>query len=271
LPGAHAGAAQADHAADARPRREAPARAAHRGRVLGRGVQHLAEVDFDSEFGARPLRRAIQRELENEVSRLLLSRALQPDDRVRVDYDGDRPTFDIDKGGAEELARLLTQGGATAVQRRDVVGVDNGRFRKRDRVCSPALGDERSVPTAERRFAGGHARPGIRAQVDPSQSVRLGDFGGRRLIMAFYPADWSPVCTDQMALYNEILPEFQELGAALVGISIDHAWCHVAFAQSRNLHFPLLAESHGSPIGVNPGADGILAALESMQAAPVSA
>jgi peroxiredoxin len=120
--------------------------------------------------------------------------------------------------------------------------------------------------------------------------------------MAFYPADWSPVCTDQMALYNEILPEFKRLGGELVGISIDHAWCHVAFAQSRNLHFPLLADFHPkgevarsygvyddtigmseralfvldgegvirwsyvSPIGVNPGADGILSALESMAA-----
>ena len=72
----------------------------------------------------------------------------------------------------------------------------------------------------------------------PDQSVRLDEFRGRRLIMAFYPADWSPVCTDQMALYNEILPEFQRLGAKLVGVSIDHAWCHAAFAQSRNLHFP---------------------------------
>ncbi len=138
----------------------------------------------------------------------------------------------------------------------------------------------------------------------PDQSVRLDEFRGRRLIMAFYPADWSPVCTDQMALYNEILPEFQRLGATLVGISIDHAWCHAAFAQSRNLHFPLLADFHPkgevaqaygvyddeigmseralfvldeegvirwsyvSPIGVNPGADGILTALESMSEAP---
>ena len=50
----------------------------------------------------------------------------------------------------------------------------------------------------------------------PDQSVRLSDFRGRRLIIAFYPADWSPVCTDQMALYNEILPEFQRLGAQLL-------------------------------------------------------
>jgi peroxiredoxin len=103
-----------------------------------------------------------------------------------------------------------------------------------------------SEPTDQRSDAlpAGTPAPAFELKSTPDQSVRLGDFIGRRLITAFYPADWSPVCTDQMALYNEILPEFQRLGAALVGISIDHAWCHVAFAQSRNLHFPLLAELH---------------------------
>ena len=161
--------------------------------------------------------------------------------------------------------------------------------------------------TVSSALPAGTPGPAFELRSAPDESVRLGDFGGRRLIMAFYPADWSPVCTDQMALYNEILPVFQELGAALVGISIDHAWCHVAFAQSRNLHFPLLADfqpkgevaqeygvyndeigmseralfviddegvirwSHVSPIGVNPGADGILAALESMPAPRVAA
>jgi peroxiredoxin len=151
----------------------------------------------------------------------------------------------------------------------------------------------------------GALQPGIPApefelKTTPDQSVRLADFRGRGLIIAFYPADWSPVCTDQMALYNEVLPEFRRLGAELVGVSVDGAWCHRAFAEHRNLHFPLLADfepkgemarsygvydraggvseralfvldgdgvirwSYISPIGVNPGADGILTALESM-------
>jgi peroxiredoxin len=152
----------------------------------------------------------------------------------------------------------------------------------------------------------GVAAPEWELKATPDQSVRLTDFRGRNLIMAFYPADWSPVCTDQMALYNEILPEFRRLNAELVGISIDHAWCHSAFAQSRNLHFPLLADFHPkgrvgqsygvydevvgmerralfvadgegtirwtyiSPVGVNPGADGILAALEELVREPVA-
>jgi peroxiredoxin len=124
------------------------------------------------------------------------------------------------------------------------------------------------------------------------------------VILAFYPADWSPVCSDQMTLYNEVLPEFKKHRAALLGISVDGVWCHRAFAAARKLHFPLLADfepkgavakiygayrtkegvaeralfgidgegvvhwSYLSPIGVNPGADGILGALESLEAAP---
>jgi peroxiredoxin len=161
--------------------------------------------------------------------------------------------------------------------------------------------DERAQP-----LSAGEQAPDWELKATPDQSVELGDFRGKALIMAFYPADWSPVCTDQMALYNEILSEFKALGADLVGISIDHAWCHTAFAKSRNLRFPLLADFHPkgevaqrygvynheigmseralfvldpkgviswsyvSPIGVNPGADGILTALESLQGAPAA-
>ena len=120
------------------------------------------------------------------------------------------------------------------------------------------------------------------------------------MILAFYPADWSPVCGDQMALYNQILPEFQKHHAELIGISVDGVWCHSAFAKDRKLHFPLLADfepkgavakmygalrpegfseralfvidkegvirwSYRSPVGVNPGADGILEALENLE------
>lgn len=134
----------------------------------------------------------------------------------------------------------------------------------------------------------------------PDQKLSLGDFRGKRVILAFYPADWSPVCGDQMSLYNEILPEFKRLNAELLGISVDGPWCHSAFREHRNLHFSLLSDfepkgsvaqaygayrygegvaeralfvidekgkiawSYVSPIAVNPGADGILAALENM-------
>src|SRR5918994_6256248 len=76
----------------------------------------------------------------------------------------------------------------------------------------------------------------------PDQSVSLSEFRGQTVILAFYPADWSPVCGDQMALYNEILGEFHRYDAELIGISVDGIWCHLAFAQARKLHFTLLAD-----------------------------
>src|SRR6266513_3793599 len=143
--------------------------------------------------------------------------------------------------------------------------------------------------------------PDFTLRSTPDQWLTLSEFRGQPVVLAFYPADWSPVCGDQVALYNEMLKEFHELGAQLIGISVDGAWCHAAFARERKLHFPLLDdfESKGdvarrygvyrdkdgvseralfvidsegkvhwsfvSPIGVNPGADGILSALEDLQ------
>jgi peroxiredoxin len=143
----------------------------------------------------------------------------------------------------------------------------------------------------------GTPAPDFSLKATPDQTVSLSEFRGKPVILAFYPADWSPVCGDQLALYNEVLPEFQKHGAELLGISIDTAWSHVAYAKHRNLHFKLLADfepkgevarkygayragdgfceraifvidnegiiawSHCSPVLVNPGADGILDAL----------
>jgi peroxiredoxin len=147
-------------------------------------------------------------------------------------------------------------------------------------------------------LAPGTPAPDFTLPVTPDQKLSLHELRGQSVILAFYPADWSPVCGDQMALYNEVLPEFQKFGAELMGISVDGAWCHRAFAENRHLHFPLLADfepkgavsrsygayrtqggfseralfvidkngiitwSYRSPVAVNPGADGILEALE---------
>ena len=88
----------------------------------------------------------------------------------------------------------------------------------------------------------GTQAPDFTLNVTPDQKLSLHELQGKPVILAFYPADWSPVCGDQMALYNEILPEFQEYEAELLGISVDGAWCHAAFSRDRNLHFPLLAD-----------------------------
>jgi peroxiredoxin len=149
-------------------------------------------------------------------------------------------------------------------------------------------------------LASGTPAPDFSLHVTPDQKLSLKELRGRPVILAFYPADWSPVCGDQMGLYNEILSEFRKFGAELLGISVDGVWCHEAFSKDRRLHFPLLADfepkgavaklygayraedgiceralfvidkngtiawSYCSPVAVNPGADGILDALESL-------
>ena len=146
----------------------------------------------------------------------------------------------------------------------------------------------------------GTRAPDFTLNATPDQKISLSDFRGRPVVLVFYPADWSPVCGDQVALYNEMLGEFSESNAQVLGISVDGAWCHLAFAKDRNIQFPLLSDFHPkgevsmaynayreqdgeseralyvidpdgkiawghiSPIGVNPGADGILTALESL-------
>src|ERR1700733_3302302 len=94
----------------------------------------------------------------------------------------------------------------------------------------------------ERIAVPGTKAPDFTLTSEPGKSVSLASLRGKPVILAFYPADWSPVCGDQMALYNEILPEFQRLGATLLGISVDGEWCHAAFARDRKLTFPLLAD-----------------------------
>src|SRR5712672_3475917 len=84
----------------------------------------------------------------------------------------------------------------------------------------------------------GTPAPSFELNCTPDQKVSLSELRGRPVILAFYPADWSPVCGDQMALYNEILPEFKRNRAELLGISVDGVWCHDAFAKDRHLHFP---------------------------------
>ena len=91
-------------------------------------------------------------------------------------------------------------------------------------------------------LAKGAKAPEFNLHVTPDQTLSLSEFAGRRVILAFYPADWSPVCGDQMNLYNHILPEFRRHGAELLGISVDGAWCHQAFARDRKLHFALLSD-----------------------------
>lgn len=157
-----------------------------------------------------------------------------------------------------------------------------------------------SVDSGATPLPPGTTAPDFELPRSPDQTVSLSEFRGRPVILTFYPADWSPVCTDQLALYQEVLPEFRRFNAELLGVSVDGVWSHLAFAKDRNLRFPLLADfepkgqvarayhvyqadegtseralyvidaegivrwSYVSPAGVNPGADGILRALETL-------
>ena len=85
----------------------------------------------------------------------------------------------------------------------------------------------------------GTVAPDFTLRSTPDETVTLSDFRGHPVILCFYPSDWSSVCGDQAALYNELLPEFQELDAKLLGISVDGVWCRLAFRRDRKLHFPL--------------------------------
>src|SRR4051794_21751415 len=162
-----------------------------------------------------------------------------------------------------------------------------------------------SATTAGARPASSILQPGTPApefalRSTPDRSVSLSEFRGRPVILMFYPEDWSPVCSDELALFNEVLPDFERFDAQLFGISVDSAWSHLAFSGQRNLRFPLLADFHPkgqvaiqygawrendgvaaralflidgdgiirwsylSPVGVSPGANRVLRALEKL-------
>jgi peroxiredoxin len=153
-------------------------------------------------------------------------------------------------------------------------------------------------------LASGTIAPNFTLQSTPDQRLSLAELRGRPVVLVFYPADWSPVCGDQLGLYNELREEFAKSNALVLGISVDGVWCHAAFAKDRHFHFPLLADfepkgevarrfgvyreadgfaeralfvldqagvirwSYVSPVGINPGADGILSALEALPGSP---
>jgi peroxiredoxin len=149
-------------------------------------------------------------------------------------------------------------------------------------------------------LAPGTLAPDFELSCTPDQKLKLSELRDKKIILAFYPADWSPVCSDQMSLYNEMLKFFSGHNAQLIGISVDSKWCHLAFSENHKFHFPLLADfepkgavsrlyevydekegeslralyvldekgiirwNYLSPVGINPGADGILNALEDL-------
>jgi peroxiredoxin len=145
----------------------------------------------------------------------------------------------------------------------------------------------------------GAVAPNFGLLATPDQKVALSEFKGP-VVLIFYPADWSPVCSDELSVFSAASKMFHDRGAQLLGISVDGPWCHEVFKEQRNVAFPLLADcnpkggvakaygvyrdaddtseralfvidkdgtiawSEVSPVGVNPGADGALRAVEAL-------
>lgn len=147
----------------------------------------------------------------------------------------------------------------------------------------------------------GTAAPELDVPATPDGNrIKLADHRGSPVVLVFYPGDFTPVCTGELGLFNELLPELQAFGAKIFAISCDSLWSHIAYAKELNLRIPLLTDfhpkgevcrrfdvyrddigtaeralfvldgdgrifwSHVSPIEINPGADGVLDALEQL-------
>jgi peroxiredoxin len=147
----------------------------------------------------------------------------------------------------------------------------------------------------------GNVGPEFTLYATPDEEVSLKSYKGKRVVLVFYPADWSPVCGDQLMLYNEMSDLFDKLNVQVLGISVDGKWCHSSFREQRNLVFPLLSDfepkgkiarmygvynekageceralflldesgviqwSYLADAAINPGVDGILEALENLE------
>ena len=149
----------------------------------------------------------------------------------------------------------------------------------------------------------GTQAPDFSLNATPDQALALHELRGKPVVLVFYPADWSAVCGDELALFNEALPLIGKSGATVLGVSVDSVWCHQAFISARGLKFDLLADFHPkgavaaaygsydadhgyckrslfvidaegriawsylSPTAINPGVDGVLDALDALKQA----
>lgn len=91
-------------------------------------------------------------------------------------------------------------------------------------------------------IAAGTPAPDFTLRDQDGEEVSLSDFRGRKVLLVFYPQDFSPVCGDQFSIYQEVKPEIAEKGVELLGISIDHQWAHKAFQEKLGIDTTLLAD-----------------------------
>ncbi len=91
-------------------------------------------------------------------------------------------------------------------------------------------------------IAAGEPAPEFTLRDQDGKRVSLSDYRGRKVLLVFYPQDFSPVCSDQLSIYQEVKPQIAEQGVELVGISVDHSWAHKAFQEKLGIDTPLLAD-----------------------------
>ncbi|HVD86296.1 MAG TPA: redoxin domain-containing protein [Solirubrobacterales bacterium] len=91
-------------------------------------------------------------------------------------------------------------------------------------------------------IAVGEQAPDFTLRDEDGEEVSLSDYRGRKVMLVFYPADFSPVCSDQLSLYQEVKPQIAEKGVELVGISVDGGYAHKAFQEKLGIDTTLLSD-----------------------------
>jgi peroxiredoxin len=91
-------------------------------------------------------------------------------------------------------------------------------------------------------IAAGEPAPDFKLNDQDGEEVSLSDYKGRKVLLVFYPLDFSPVCSDQLSIYQEVKPEIAEQGVELLGISVDSAYAHKAFQEKLGIDTTLLAD-----------------------------
>ena len=93
-------------------------------------------------------------------------------------------------------------------------------------------------------IAPGQKAPEFTLKDQNQNEVSLSSLRGQTVVLAFYPLDFSPVCSKEHGCFKEDASKLSSANAQVLGISVDHHWAHHAFAKSLGIDYPLLADFH---------------------------
>lgn len=91
-------------------------------------------------------------------------------------------------------------------------------------------------------IAVGQPAPDFTLKDQNQKDVKLSEYRGKKVVIVFYPLDWSPVCTNEHTCFVSDLRQFEKLNAQVLGLSVDSVWSHKAFAEKLGIRYPLLAD-----------------------------